>query len=423
MGGSTTTVSAPGPSSEETAINKKILDLLNKQERDMEVFKPILMDEYGIEEVMQDRPDFADLNNVQDYMERGGSFGSAAKDEQVRNTLQEYTNSWEKKQGLLSKLEEATQAGKTAEATQVQEELDQIEQFRQGVRTDLSKLQTSTLQLTAERKAENEQIGLLDKANREIALAKAERQKLALEGKIPISTGTSLRKQEQFSLLKEGASRMGHTIEGDAPESAVSDSTAGSQLLGEFNRTWGLLEDAERRGEISEGGASFLNSYGAAKGTQVTGVPQTNYAGLVPQYVSALQPYQNNRNMQFSANAATQQNKTQMASGLLQAIGTGAGMYAAFASSELTKKDVRQLSDAELDMLLEGLAEAGVFSFDYLHQNAGGTSHIGPIVEKLPPILVNPDGMTLNTQNLIGALFASVISLKRQVKQLQQPLV
>lgn len=171
-----------------------------------------------------------------------------------------------------------------------------------------------------------------------IGLLSADRYEKALKGELPVSEGLIQRKAADWTLLKENAARKGIVIEGDSPGTAVSNSTSGNELVTNFNKTYGLLEDAERRGEIASGyqtgllGGQTLNTAGTsvtAFGPMATGSGYATGAGLLG---GAMQPYTAQRQLQYSAdvnNAALKsQNRAgwfQLGSGLL---GLGAGYLA-----------------------------------------------------------------------------------------------
>ena len=121
-----------------------------------------------------------------------------------------------------------------------------------------------------------------EKAQGEIGLLQSQRQLAALKGEGPISEATRQRKAEEFNLLKENLARSGNEIQGDTPENAVGLSTAGNEALGEFNRTWGLREDTERRGELSQGEAATLARYGVSSDMGARDLGMTS--GFASQY-------------------------------------------------------------------------------------------------------------------------------------------
>jgi hypothetical protein len=171
--------------------------------------------------------------------------------------------------------------------------------------------------------------------NRSIGLLQADRLEKALKGELPISEGTMQRKAQDFKLLKEDAARRGIVIEGDSPETATSNSTSGNELVGNFNRTYGLLEDQERRGEIANVSgvnlgvptlslASSANAYGP--GAVAPGYVQG--AGLLQ---NAQIPYYNQRMTQYQTdlyNFGNAQNRKQAIGGAVGSLaGAGIGAY------------------------------------------------------------------------------------------------
>ena len=141
----------------------------------------------------------------------------------------------------------------------------------------------------------------------EISGLQSERYLKALKGELPVSEGTLQRKEKDFQLLQESAARKGNMISGATPEGAYGNSSAAAANLGEFNRTYGLIQDAERRGELASGGmgmAPASMSLGYSGGANAFS-PQSlapGYASLAGGYGQATQPFAewrgqlNNRN-------------------------------------------------------------------------------------------------------------------------------
>ncbi len=75
----------------------------------------------------------------------------------------------------------------------------------------------------------------------------------AFAGDLPVSERLKQRSEDQLALIKEGRGRKGSAITGDTLASAQGYDTPTIQTLGQANRTQGLLEDEERRGEIDKG--------------------------------------------------------------------------------------------------------------------------------------------------------------------------
>lgn len=130
-----------------------------------------------------------------------------------------------------------------------------------------------------------------------------DRQKRALEGTLPVSQGLLDQKTQDWMHLKESAARRGIVIDGEDPGAATSQSSAGNELVGQFNRTYGLLTDAERRGELSGGVPGQVYTPGPASSTPSYGqslnfaqAPGSGsllgaYGNLASLYGGATQPY------------------------------------------------------------------------------------------------------------------------------------
>lgn len=134
----------------------------------------------------------------------------------------------------------------------------------------------------------------------DLAKMQLERYEKALAGKLPVSEGTLQRKSDDFKLLQENAARRGISITGDSLDNATSDSTAGAALLGQMKRSYGLLEDAERRGELAGAtnpGISMLGASQASGGANLLGAG----GGLLNSYSSVAQPYANQRMLEYQS--------------------------------------------------------------------------------------------------------------------------
>ena len=193
-----------------------------------------------------------------------------------------------------------------------------------------------------------------EKKQEEVGKLELDRYEKALKGELPVSDATKYQKLQEFNVLKENLARRGSEIYGDTPETAVGLSTSAAQSLGEFNRNWGLREDAEKRGERASGAPMSLNRYsltsdlenrrfGQAQSVQtspyemplslLTGSQQYNpasylpaYGSLLSGYSSALQPFANQRQLQWQTAAQNATNRTQAKIGQMNLLGQIVGM-------------------------------------------------------------------------------------------------
>lgn len=154
-----------------------------------------------------------------------------------------------------------------------------------------------------------------------------DRYERALKGTLPVSEGLSQKQADDFKLLKENAARRGINITGESPEEATSDSTAGAALLGNFNKTYGLLADSERQYQLSNNTNSSLSLLG---GSQAAGPASLIGSGnnLASSYGQAAAPYANQRMLQYQAQLGQYGYDQQAKSGILGSGLAGAGIGA-----------------------------------------------------------------------------------------------
>lgn len=384
MGGGPS-VDFPQPSQEERDLQRKQLQLLDQQSAEINAFKPILTQQYGLKPTYGDNPQAtALLKKIQDST---AAHGGDANNAETMGYRKQFTD-----QGF-----------------------DVGENWRGNYITGYEK--------TPEQKTIDDQNLKLQTAQGDVSLLQAQRLKAALEGTLPVSQGSIQRKTEQFAQLKEQAARAGNPIFGDDPESAFSHSTAGTQMLKSFTDQWRSAEDAERRGDIQTGfgnlGTSAQTS-GMEQSVLRSGVPDLGTGKALPGYVSALQPYQFDRQGQFQANQANAQNSAQRFAGIMslagQAGGSAAGLYAL--SSEDSKKDIKPVNDKGDARALSSLRSTKMHTFSY--KDEGDTpSHHGPIAERSPKEIITPDGRHVDVMNYIGLLHSSVRALDKEVTRLK----
>ncbi len=167
----------------------------------------------------------------------------------------------------------------------------------------------------------------------DIRTAQEERSLLALKGEIPLTESFRQQKQSQFERFKEAQARIGNFITGDTPEDASATGTSGIQALRQFKERFGILEEAQRRGEIQSGVGNLLAIQSGVTGVQQQQLQQQiafpqRRAGFLSSVGQAFQPFQFNRNLQFQANQQTAANKAQFTSDLFSLAGTATSFLA-----------------------------------------------------------------------------------------------
>jgi hypothetical protein len=276
------------------------------------------------------------------------------------------------------------------------------------------------------------------------------------------------REKEEFTKFKEAMARTGNPISGDTPEEATATTTPGRQSLKTFRERWGILKDAERRGELTSGMSLLLQQQGLASdienrrvqrllalsqppGVGYSGVPVSavgdvigraygltsgrrlygfgqSMAGtqsLLAGYGAALQPYQFQRGMEFSAAATNAKLAAQRKAGLwgglgsligsgLKAYGTYAGL-SAMASSVDFKKDINRLTAKDEKKILDMVKDTATHTYRYKGEASKGKKRLGLLAEEAPVQIRTEDGKHLDVGNYLGLLFASIKALDRKI--------
>lgn len=285
----------------------------------------------------------------------------------------------------------------------------------------------------------------------------AERQEKALRGELPLSEMSLARKQQEFSALKENLARAGSPIIGDTPETAYALSTAGTQSLEGFQKTWKLIEDAERRGEIAQGAGIYqsglglganLSATGRAAGlaygaTGAQGPLSGGTLGIAPYQFQAQQPYQFDRSLAWQMQQQNEANRAanragwaqlggQLGSAALIAAGyyfggpvggaaAGAVASKTMGSDRSFKKDIREATPKDEERSLKAMMSPKTYRYNYKEEPDGPPRRIGFMADEAPrEIIHDADDRYLDIPKTLGLLTASVRTLARKMDTLEK---
>lgn len=259
----------------------------------------------------------------------------------------------------------------------------------------------------------------------EISNLQSERYLKALKGELPVSEATTQQKADEYKLLQENLARRGAgALTGDAPESAAGTSSAAIQSLGQFNRTYKLLEDQERRGELASGGVgsspgttslnSLTQSYSYSPTSLLSG-----YGTLASGYAQAAQPYAQQRELTYNSQVQNAALQSQQRSAMYGAVGSlaGSGLTAlALSSSRTFKKDIEPFGDRTDDHSLKSVRKMPLYTWKYKGEGIESRPHLGPLTEESPEEIVTSDGKHLDVASYFGLLSSAVKALDRKVE-------
>lgn len=122
----------------------------------------------------------------------------------------------------------------------------------------------------------------------------------ALQGKIAPNQALSQQKARDWQKTVQQAAQQGIRLSGDSPENAVSQSTAGNQIIQDFTKRYGALEQQYNLGQQQIGQSQQAQALGQ-QNTQYTNT-LGGYGQLAGQAQQLYQPYQQQQLGQYGVN-------------------------------------------------------------------------------------------------------------------------
>lgn len=171
-----------------------------------------------------------------------------------------------------------------------------------------------------------------DQTQTDINNLETTRYKNALDGKLPVSQGLQQQQQKDFQLLKESAGQRGIKIEGDTPDAATSQSTAGIQMLAEFNKRYDVAKENERQAAITTGGQQNLARLGLLNSTKALNLDAATNLSTNFGATSATLGYLS------GANASSPANLAPLIEGYTTSLGSLATPYATAAQGQFQQQ-------------------------------------------------------------------------------------
>ena len=245
------------------------------------------------------------------------------------------------------------------------------------------------------------------------------RYEQALAGEIPLTQQMIDQKQTEFENLRDASG-----LSGDTPENASAEDTIGVQKLGEFNKRWGLVEEAQRYGELGTAGqaalqgSSLTGNLATQKVGTLSGIGQ-GYGGLANQFGNLLQPYQMYNQMGYQASAQNQSNQMQQQGSLLNLVGMLGAAY--LKSSRTYKKDIKAKTPKDEDKALKSIRDTKSYEYRYKnYMGFGKDKMLGAIAEESPDEVTTPDKKAINLGNKIELIGMGLKSLARKMDKLER---
>ena len=434
-GGGTTVVEAPKPSDAELAILNEQLELMKDQKAAFDELKPLYME--------QTKQQIEFQQKQIEYYEQLLPIMTESQKQQYEVMQQQLAL-----QSRQMKLIEEEMADARALKPLILQEMGIVAETDKKGNVKYRKMTEE------EYKATLNPVELQAYENLKLAL---ERQAKALRGELPISETTKQQKEQEFEQLKEAMARAGHTITGDTPETATADTTAGIQSLKAFQQKWAVIEEAERRGELTAGAPAALQQFGmvsdaearrtglmagypqlrtglaAGYGGQVvpltTGIPQSagilsQYQPLLSGYSSLLQPYQYQRGLEFQANVANAQAQAQTQSSLFKGLGSlfgtglGFGVYKLLSGRQF-KKDIKKQRPKDEEKAIDMIKDIDTYTYRYKGEG-NVPKRMGMMADNAPALLTNSNKTIIDIPRTIGLLTVAMKALANKVEKLEK---
>ena len=435
-GGGDTVVEAPKPTEEEIALQKEQLELLKDLRESFDELKPLYM-ETTKQQLELQKQQLEQMKELMPLM--------TESQKQQYEVMKQQLNLQTKQLQLME--EEMAEA--KALKPFVLQKMGLVQETNEDGTIKYRKMTEEEYEATLN------PVELQAYKNLKLSL---ERQEKALRGELPISDATKQQKEQEFKQFKEAMARAGHTITGDTPETATADTTAGIQSLKAFQQKWAVIEEAERRGELTAGAPAAMQQFGIVSdeesrrtglmagypqlrtglatgyGGQVVpltaGIPQSagilsQYQPLLSGYSSLLQPYQYQRGLEFQANVANAQAQAQSQSslfgGLGSLLGTGLGAFGAlaFLSGRKFKKDINKQRPKDEEKAIDMIKDIDTYTYRYKGEG-NVPKRMGMMADNAPALLTNSTKTTIDIPRTLGLLTVAMKALANKVEKLEK---
>lgn len=361
----------PAPSPEETALRRKELENIVKQEQWLDMFEPMVLDAMGYRKSTTENPEY-------------------------QAQLQEWANRWSDRPNDLKWTEEQIAKNPAYYATL-------------GAP---SRTISSVQKLTEEERLAG--MGEMERADYEIQRKIQQRELDALEGKLPISPALEATLgREQAGLEEELSQKLG-------PNWRLS--TPATTKLGEFKKRAELVREEARRGMLDTTSALNLAQGNKIAGNTAQTVGYANqfpnrWGGLLQGYNTAMQPYMQDRAYQISASMQNQANSAAQMGGFANLLGQlgGSAMMAYALSSPKFKKNIKKADD---DEALDMVKDANTYEYNYKGEAKGTPKQVGYMADEAPGD--SGDGVVLDLGKVTGLHAAAIKAMAKKIDKLEK---
>ncbi len=402
---STTTVQAPEPSAEESAIYSEILSLITQQQAWNQMMMPEYAHQmhYKIQEAAGEAP--AEMYTQQsEYQE---------KYDYWQDRYNKYKDAWQAN---------PSDTGSWKKYKEAEEEFSKIRSQLNILNDRITTYEETTSQewvkMTDEEWYNDPETTDTERAQWDAYQAQLERYNKALAGEIPLTETMINQKQSEFEQLKQTFP----TISGSSIDDATATDTIGIQNLNEFKKRWAEVEEAQRYGELSTAAQSTIGLTGLT-----TDLARSNIGTLaaiggdntstISQYGSLLQPYMAYTQAGYQAQAANAATQASMYGSLLGLGGMLGG--ALLASSKKYKTNIKAKTKRDEDKALIEMKKTKSYEYEYKPEmKLGSERHLGTLTEESPKEYVTAKGDMVNLGDKLEFTNMAIKALDRKIDTL-----
>jgi hypothetical protein len=415
-----TTIQAPTPSAQESAIYDMILSQINQYNDYNQMMMPIQMQQAGYK--WEWKPEYLD--------EEGNVIETSETVDNPEAIAQkaEYEKQIKSLQDQLAYLQQSN----TPEA---QSEINNIQNQIASIQTKINALELTTTTEVKPQMGSSEygswvemddeeyynSLNTQEKLQYDLQKAQAERSLAAIEGTLEFSPALEEQRQKEWDQLKE----VYGTIEGDSWDTATASDTVGQQNLDQFKRRWTMMEEAVRHGQAGSDVQSAAIASGLTTGQTANKIGTTQalgsgYGASIPMYQSVLNPLQQYNMGGWQTNVYNAANQSAQSGSLLGAgssILTTALLLARMSSRDF-KTDIKKQTKADEDRALKLILKNRSYKYKYKPEmGLGNDPQLGPIVEESPREIVAPGGKAINLGNTIELQSMAIKALARKLEK------
>lgn len=270
------------------------------------------------------------------------------------------------------------------------------------------------------------QKALQDQQDR-ISSLELDRYEKALSGQLPVSSATLQEEGRGFSAAKEALTSRGANITGDSWQTATGSDSASIENLNRLRQTYQVSNEAEQQGILNSmqgyrNAASTTDYLSQATGAYGPGAGSAAIGNGVSLASSAMQPYYNQRMMGYNTQVTNAQLQSQQQAAIYGLIGQGIGAGGSAAilkySSRDFKKDIIEMTPEDEEGALSSLRKPKTYRYRYKWEDEKAPETTGFMAEEAPDTMRR--GRMIDLGENISLLTSAVRALDRKMTKYEE---